>query len=184
MAELNDEQLVDCFRTTEKMEHFDELVRRHIAKVRSMTYAMVLNDADADELTQEVFMRVVRSIQRFKRKARFSTWLHRITMNTTYGFLKKRGRSPLAQVVELPDQPDPIGDPSDAVARNETESRVNEALASLSPPLRAAITLTAIQGMSPADAARAEGCLTATMYWRIHEARRLMRAKLRLQHDE
>jgi DNA-directed RNA polymerase specialized sigma24 family protein len=56
----------------------------------------------------------------------------------------------------------------------ESDARVAKALESLSPPLRAAIVLTAIQGMSMKEAAKAEQCLMATLYWRVHQARKLL----------
>jgi RNA polymerase sigma-70 factor (ECF subfamily) len=62
--------------------------------VRSMLYQMVLNDADADDLTQEVFLRVVRGLGQFDGRARFPTWLYRIVMNTARTFLGKKGKSP------------------------------------------------------------------------------------------
>ena len=61
---------------------------------------------------------------------------------------------------------------------NETDAEVKRALASLSSPLRSAITLTAIQGLNVKEAARIDGCMTATMYWRVHEARKQLKKRL------
>lgn len=60
------------------------------------------------------------------------------------------------------------------------DGQIKQALAALSPRLRAAITLTAIQGMSIEDAAKVEGCLKATLYWRIHEAWRILKDTLKV----
>ena len=147
MGAMDDGQLISQYRETGEIRFFDELVRRHIGRVRSIVYPMVLNDADADELTQEVFLRVVRSIGRFRQNASFSTWLYRITTNTTYSFLKRRARKPFTHTAELPDQPDPTADPLGPIAAGEIDARIRSALASLSPKLRSALVLTAMQGL-------------------------------------
>ena len=178
MDEIRDEQLVDYFRESGEIRHFNELVIRHIGKVRAMIYPMVLNNADADELTQEVFLRVVKGISEFRGKSRFSSWLYRITINTVYSFLRKRSNRPAEHYAEPPEQPNDSSDPADTLMSGETDAGITNALASLSPILRSAITLTALHGMSVREAARAEDCLTATMYWRVHEARRILKKKL------
>ena len=178
MCEIKDEQLVDRFMETGEICYLNELVRKHISKVRAMIYPMVLNNADADDLTQEVFLRVTRSIADFRKKASFSTWLYRITMNTTHSFLRKKSRNPVAHDIEPSEQPDSSSNPAGAMITEETDSQISHALASLSPSLRSAITLTAIHGMSVKEAAVADGCLAATMYWRVHEARKILRRKL------
>jgi len=143
-----------------------------------MIYHMVLNDADADDLTQEVFIRVVHAIGGFRRTARFSTWLYRIAMNTTTDFLRKKQRKPVATEKDLSTLIDNGASPPDQLTARETDTQITEALASLSPCLRAAMTLTAIHGLKAAEAARIEDCAIAIMYWRIHQARRLLRKKL------
>jgi RNA polymerase sigma-70 factor (ECF subfamily) len=178
MNGVGDEQLVDLFVNSGEMRHFNELVCRHISKVRSMIYPIVLNNADADDLTQEVFVRVARSISGFRKRAGFSTWLHRIAMNTTYSFLRKKSRNPVDNNIEAAEQADNSSDPSGAMMTKETDSQISRALACLSASLRSAITLTAIHGMNVKEAAAAEGCLAATMYWRVHEARKRLRGKL------
>lgn len=178
MSTAEDEQLIDLYRETGEIGHFDELARRYVGKVRAMVYPMVLNDADADELTQEVFIRVARAIGAFRREARFSTWLYRIAMNTSHSFIRKRDRNPMGSGETVPDQMDPGADPAGRLAGKEMDHDISGALAGLSAPLRAAIDLVVLQGMSVGDAARIEGCMTVTMYWRVHEARRLLRHKL------
>ena len=179
MVEIRDEKLLDAFIESGEIRHFDELVRRHIGKVRSMIYPMVLNDADTDDLTQEVFLRVVDNISGFRKMALFSTWLHKIAMNTTYSFLRKKSRNFIVNYADTPEQPDNSSPPASNLVAEEIDSQIGNALASLSPSLRSAITLITIQGMSVKEAAKVEGCLAATIYWRVHEARRILRNKLR-----
>ena len=178
MGDASDEELVERFRQSGEVRFFDELVNRHIGRVRGMIYPMVLNGADADELTQEVFLRVAKGLLRFRGRARFSTWLYRIAMNSAHSFLSKRSRSAVEVVADPPDRKDESPGPAEVAAVREKDAGIMAALASLSRPLRAAITLTAIQGMSAREAARVEECPLPTMYWRIHEARRTLRVRL------
>lgn len=181
MDSLTDLELIEGFAGSGEIRYFDSLVRRHIGKVRSMVYPMVLNDADADELTQEVFLRVMRGLSKFQKKAQFSSWLYRITHNTTYNFLRSRKNSPMVDRDEVPDKPDSAANPSAALMNKEFGSEIEAALAELSPVLRSAIMLVGIQGMSTSEAAEIEGCLAATMYWRVHQARKLLNSRLRVE---
>ena len=176
---LSDLQLVVGFVDEGMVSHFDELVGRHMDRVRSMIYPMVLNHADTDDLTQEVFIRVARGLVRFKRRASFTTWLHRITMNTTHSFLRKRNRTMEHMAVDVPESADGAACPAGQLAFKEMDAKIRDALSSLSPVLREAITLTAVNGMAVKDAAGAAGCLSSTMYWRVHQARKILGGKLK-----
>jgi RNA polymerase sigma-70 factor, ECF subfamily len=178
MSELPDAALAVQYQETGDVAHLEELVSRHIGSVRRLIHSIVLNAADADELTQDVFRKVMQGIQDFNGKAQFSTWLRRITLNTTYSFLRRRKASPVETREDPPDAMDRLARPDGELVRHELAAEIEAAMASLSPKLRAAIALTALQGLDVREAARAEGCLAATMYWRIHEARRLLRRKL------
>ncbi len=175
---LNDGGLIHGFRESGEMRYLDALVRRHIGKVRSMVYPMVLNDSDADDVTQEVFVRVARSIGRFRGEAKFSSWVHRIAVNTTMDFLRRRMRRPVESRNEMPELPDPKPGPVRLTASRELGVDIHDALSKLSPRLRAAITMVAIEGMTTRDAAQACGCLPATLSWRVHQARKILREKL------
>ena len=180
-SNASDEHLVTDFQQTGNTDSLETLIRRYIGKIRALIYPMVLNDADADDLTQEVFILVVRAIGGFQRKSRFSTWLYRIAMNTTNSFLRKKQRIPPATDSDLPTLIDQAPIPPDRLAMLEIDHNISEALASLSPCLRAAINLTAIHGLKAVEAARIAGCSIAVLYWRVYQARRLLRMKLRKQ---
>lgn len=144
-----------------------------------MVYQMVLNDADADELTQEIFLRAFRGIEGFQKRARFSTWLFRIALNTTRRFLAKNAKVPLQDGEGMRDRADPAAStPERALLADELSREIALGLASLSPKLRAAVVLTSIQGMGIREAADIERCTVATLYWRIHKARRILRSRL------
>jgi RNA polymerase sigma-70 factor (ECF subfamily) len=167
-----DEELIQCYRTSGSREALEELVSRHIGKVRGLIYPMILDHAATDDLTQDVFLKAIRSLNSFEGRSAFSTWLCRIAMNTLNSHLARRSRSP---VVFQDEVPEPVAGTSAAeqlAVHGETHREIETALKSLSPKLRAAIVLTCLQGKTAGEAARIEGCSAATMYWRIHEARK------------
>ena len=177
----SDEQLVRLFIESGEMTYMDELLARYVGPIRNMVYTMVQHDADADDVTQEVFVRTARAISNFKFKASFSTWLYRIAMNTTKQFLNKRNKSPLQLDEGLEEcHCDTEYQQPDQKLMNGAMSRdVGDALASLTPNFRAAITLIVMEGMSPRAAAKVEGVPVATMYWRVHQARAKLKIDLK-----
>lgn len=166
------------FQQTGEVRHMDELVRRHIAKVRALVFPLVLNDADADDVTQETFLNAMRSIGSFRGQSEVTTWLHRIAVNAAYSLLRRRHRRREVRAEVIPEETDPSAGPDRLAMGSELGVRIEKALGALPASLRAAIALTAISGMSVKEAARVEGCLAATMYWRVFEARRLLRRQL------
>ncbi len=177
-----DERLVEEARQG-SAEAFSELVRRHQRKVHRICHAMTRNASDADDLAQEVFLAAYRSLPSFNRKARFSTWLYRISVNTTLSFLKKRARekdrTEFREDMADADRVSAAADsPEETSVRRELEVRMEEALGTLPPPFRTAFLLVAGRGMSHAEAAEVLGCSENTVSWRLHKARKLVRARL------
>jgi RNA polymerase sigma-70 factor, ECF subfamily len=174
----SDEQLVALFQAAGEPAPIEELLGRYLARINALIFPMVLDETVADDLTQEVFLRTFRGLRAFRAKASFSTWLYRIAMNTTYGYLRLRKREHLTYgiVGSHPDS-DHRG-PERLALQAELDVEIRAALAGLSPRLRAALVLTTMQDLSPREASRIEHCSTATMYWRIHEARKQIRCRL------
>lgn len=181
MTELTDEQLVAEFKATGDLRCFDLLMLRHVARIRSMIYPMVLNHEDADDLTQETFLKIVNALPRYRGQAKFTTWMYRIALNTAIDFIRGNHRRPVtaANVPAVELAADKSASPSDALDLRERDRAIEEAIAALPPRLRAAITLVAIHGLSPGEAAKTAGCLKATMYRRLHDARGRLDAKLK-----
>lgn len=179
MDDKPDDDLIESFIRSGELSHIDALVRRHIGRIRAMIFAMVLNNADADDLTQEVFVRAVNGLPAFGNRSSFTTWLYRIAMNTTHTFLNRKKRNPVENREDPPDAAGPVNAlPLELLIGRESDSQLTAALNELPPTLRSAITLTCIHGFSVKEAAEAEGCLAATLYWRVHRARKLLRATL------
>lgn len=178
-AEPTDLELIAAYRSGGLQRHVGELFVRHLGKVRGMMYQMTLNHADADDLTQEVFLRAAQGLSGFGGRAEFSTWLHRIAMNCAKSFLARRARRSTASMEEAPEPVAPRGERPDCqVAGREMDERVRAALGRLSPKLRAAMVLTVLQDVPMPQAARIEGCALPTLYWRVHEARRQLKHML------
>jgi RNA polymerase sigma-70 factor (ECF subfamily) len=174
----SDADIVASYKASGNPDVLGELLRRHIGSVRSLAYQMTFDDAASDDITQEVFLKVMSGLKSFRNESKFSTWLYRITMNTAHVHLKKQKQlvsnnlSSLAEVVER------SATAEQHAMNDEVLAEIDRALRDLSPKLRAAIVLTAIQQLSPIEAAAVENCSTATMYWRVHQARKLLKRRL------
>ena len=154
----------------------DELVREHIGRVRSFIFPMVCDPELADDLTQETFLKAVRSISQFQNKSKFSTWLCKIAMNTCRDHFRKNkikvSTTSLAQLDETFEAVSHTETPFHNVMNAEMAQDVQAALIELPVQLRAAVTLVYIHGMSAAEAAEVENCTLTTMYWRIHQSKK------------
>ena len=102
-ATVSDEELVAQYRDSRADSALEELIERHVPKVRAMIFSMVLDDNAADDLTQETLLRAIRAIDSFEGRSQFGTWLYRIAMNATRGFLDRQHRSPVVFRAELVD---------------------------------------------------------------------------------
>ncbi len=178
MCKKSDAELLGHFKEQGDVDAFNELVGRHIGRIRSVIYGIVLNNADADDLTQDVFLKAIAGAPRFKNKARFSTWLYRIAVNTATDFLRRKGRCPIDCPGDLSRESGNASCPAGSLMARELDEVVGETLELLSPSLRAAVVLTMIHGFSAREAAKMEGCLPATMYWRVHQARNFLKKRL------
>jgi len=176
---MTDEQLAGSYRRDRNQEDLDLLLRRYVPRLRRMIHGMVLNQNDADDLTQEVFLRAIRGLEQFNGRSKFSTWLYRVAINTAHRFLQRRARSPVRETTALNEPTDPRGrEPDRRAMQAEMQGEITAGLAGLSPPLRAAMVLMTLEGMSAEQAAEIEGCSPGTMYWRVHEARKILKTQL------
>ena len=183
MDERPEDRLVDEARRGGR-DAFAELVRRHERRVYGVCYRMAGDHADADDLAQEVFLTAWRAIGSFRRGSSFYTWIYRIAVNASLTHLKKKGREKTraafdenaAVSVPVPGAP---SSPEGSSALNELKGRVDEAVGSLPARFRASFVLVAGEGLSHRDAARVLGCSENTVAWRMHKARKLLRARLR-----
>jgi RNA polymerase sigma-70 factor (ECF subfamily) len=97
---LSDSELVEQIHSENSRKAFDELISRYQLRVMRICHGFVLHNADAEDLTQDVFIEVFRSIDRFRGDSQFSTWLYRIAVNKSLNFLKKKKREKVFQSIE------------------------------------------------------------------------------------
>lgn len=97
---LSDSELVEQINSKNSRKAFDELISRYQLRVMRICQGFVLHSADAEDLTQEVFIEVFRSINRFRGDSQLSTWLYRIAVNKSLNFLKKKKRENVMQSIE------------------------------------------------------------------------------------
>jgi RNA polymerase sigma-70 factor (ECF subfamily) len=183
MDERPDDILVSEARQG-NVEAFAELARRYQQRIYRLVFGMTRSHQDADDLCQEVFLTAFRSIPGFRQRSSFYTWIYRIAVNLSLNFLKKRGRERERAVFDenlrKEDwERDAAGSPEGTSIRGELQTKMREAVDSLPAHFRASFLLVADQGMSHADAARALGCSENTVSWRMHKARKMLRASLK-----
>ncbi|MDD5247213.1 MAG: sigma-70 family RNA polymerase sigma factor, partial [Candidatus Omnitrophica bacterium] len=71
---------------------FEALVRKYQNRVLNIVYSLIGKDRESEDIVQDVFLKVYHGLESFNGRSRFSTWLYRITVNTTYDFLRRRRR--------------------------------------------------------------------------------------------
>jgi RNA polymerase sigma-70 factor (ECF subfamily) len=158
---------------------WDTVVREHSARVYRLAYRLTGNTHDAEDLTQEVFVRVFRSLPAYT-PGTFEGWLHRITTNL---FLDMARRKQRIRFEGLPD--DTAGQlsgdeptPAQAFDDRHLDSDVTDALRALPPEFRAAVVLCDIEGLSYEEIAAALGVKLGTVRSRIHRGRAQLRRDL------
>ena len=174
-----DEQLVADYLDGGDQDALARLIDRNLDHVRRIVYPMVLNHADTDDVVQEVFVRVVKGLGSFRRDAQFSTWLRRVTVNTVYRFLQQRRKRPQGGEMVCSSEAPCEFQPEQAALRGELDEAIGLALDRLPAELRGALVLTLFEGVTPAELASIEGCSRATVYWRVHRARRTLKKLLK-----
>lgn len=167
---------------------FEILVHRYRGKIYAMIVNMTGNDADAWDLSQEVFLKAWRALPKFEARSQFYTWLYRITHNVTYDWLRKKkiepgmefddalGHQPAAGAVTVPRS---MAEPDHRLAHKETGLRIQEALKQLSPEHRAVILLKEVDGLSYQEIAETAGCSLGTVMSRLFYARKRLQTLLR-----
>ena len=158
---------------------WDDLVRQHSARVYRLAYRLTGNRHDAEDLTQEVFVRVFRSLPSYT-PGTFEGWLHRITTNLFLDLARRRQRIRFEglgdQAVGLLRDGEPT--PAQAFDARHLDTDVQQALEALAPEYRAAVVLCDIEGLSYEEIAATLGVKLGTVRSRIHRGRAQLRTAL------
>lgn len=147
---------------------FDELVRRHKEKVRNIVY-LTLNERDsADDIAQEVFITVYRSLKNFRFESQFTTWLYRITVNKCKDHLRRKTVRRI--IIPFKDNQE---DPGYEISpeNSNTSEIVRNAISKLPDKMRIPLVLKDIEGFSYQEIAETMQCEIGTVKSRIFRAR-------------
>ncbi|NMB95342.1 MAG: sigma-70 family RNA polymerase sigma factor [Clostridiaceae bacterium] len=171
---------------------FEKLIETYQKKVFNIAFGMLNNYDDANDVAQEVFIRIYKSIKNFKGESSFSTWLYRITTNACLDELRKRKNKNVVSIDEdilfeegevtrqiVDDSPTP-----DIIAeQKELREIVNDAIAQLSEEHRTVIMLRELQGFSYEEISNIINCPQGTVKSRINRARSALKNILKSKRE-
>lgn len=200
-------------KITGTTEEFEQLLRRNYSRAYSAAYRMMGNATDAEDLTQEAFMRVWSAFDRYDRSRPFEGWLFRIISNLAIDRWRRHAGMPVcsldaegtggrarssrggrsmgghegsgAPLLACLADERPSAMPEQSYLRSETGRRVRHALSALPGDYRKAVVLADVQGYSYEEIAQYVGCPVGTIRSRLHRGRQLLRQNiLKLQSQE
>jgi RNA polymerase sigma-70 factor, ECF subfamily len=150
-------------------ERQNRFVSEHLRRVFVQIYRIVGNVADAQDLTQETFIKALQHQDQIKDEQKAAHWLSRIATNTAIDFLRRSGRATFCEIDEAPQSH--AESPEDRVLRAEQRNYLEDGLRLLSPRERAALMLRDVEGMPAEEVARRMDCSKATVRSHIANAR-------------
>lgn len=169
---------------------FDRLVQRYHKQAYNIAYRLTGNHADAEDLTQEAFVRAFRFFDNYRRDLPFENWLFRIISNLFVDDLRRRpkvriqsldapvGNDATSESNAFLEIPDTRENPERVVLHEELDEQIQKALASLPKDFRKTVILADIEGMSYEEISEAMHCSLGTVRSRLHRGRKLLRTKL------
>jgi RNA polymerase sigma-70 factor (ECF subfamily) len=184
MAQKSDRELVDEARSGQA-EAFGVLVRRHQKRIYRLAVHLLRDAAEAEDVTQDTFVRAYGALDRFDGRSEPFTWMYRIAVNLSLNVIRakkprRNSTTPDDPRVEglLADAVQSTRDPASHTADRELALALCDGIDELSDTLRTTLVLVSIDGLSHAEAAEVLGCPEGTVAWRVHEARRKLRTHL------
>lgn len=161
---------------------FEELVRRYRPRIFALALHLTGRRSDAEDITQDAFLRAYSKIGEFEGRSEFFTWLYRIALHRALNVKRDRGRRKTVDLedprIELAIKIDAAGDPRRSIELHEVYSHLLAAFDRLTPILRTTVVLTVLQGLSYKEAAVVLESNEGTIAWRVHEARRQMKSTM------
>lgn len=168
---------------------FRELIDDHRDRVFNITYRMLGNRAEAEDVAQEVFITVFKTIDSFREESKFSTWLYRVTVNhckNRIKYLARRHDRDRDELDETSQQqngavnglPVRAANPDKALASAQMEKLLQEAIAALDDDQRAVVILRDVEDLSIEEICEITGLPDGTVKSRLHRARLVLRKKM------
>lgn len=166
---------------------YHELIRPHERSVYKMALSYMKNEADAEDVAQEAFIRAFRNLATFRAEAKFSTWLIRITINEARSRLRRQATVRMDSLDALPDEEGSVSPallldwreiPSETVERNEIRKLLQDAVEGLPEIYREVFLLRDIEGLNVNETAGALNISIPSVKVRLHRARMMLQKQL------
>ena len=175
--------------------NLEEVFRDHAPRIYALARRMLGNDADAEDVTQDVLLQLVRKLHTFRGDSAFPTWLHRVTVNAALAHRRKRAvgeerrvHDPLESLFSDGKHASPIKQwsvpPDKEVLDQETHELIESAISELPETYRDVYVLAEVEGLATAEIAEILGLSTPAVKSRLHRARLIMRAILARHFEE
>ena len=191
LAGLKDDKLIDMLRGG-NTEAYIELISRYQDKAHNLAMRITRNEQDTEEILQDVFVTVYTKIDKFQGKSAFSSWLYRITVNTSFMKLRKRKKhaavglddvSPTATSSWGKDRSD-MSDLNYISTRHELREELQEAIAELPPEYKAIFILRDVDGLSNQEVGEVLDLSVPAVKSRLHRGRNMLRKRLQGFYDD
>ena len=184
MPQPNDRDLVERAAAGDA-DAFGALVRRHQRRIFRLCSHMLRSGAEAEDVTQETFVRAYQAIARFDGRSEPFTWLYRIAVNLSLNAIRARkprraadADDPRVEALLAEERPSVGAAPEASAERRQLAQAMCEGIDLLSDTLRTTLILVCVDGLSHGQASEVLGCPEGTVAWRVHEARRKLRDHL------
>ena len=183
--EVTDQQLVERVQRGDK-HAFDLLVLKYQHKIVGLVGRYLRDQSEVQDVTQEAFIKAYRALPRFRGDSQFYTWLYRIAINTAKNYLVSRSRRPPDTDIDVSEGEfqdnsavlKDIGNPENALATDQLERVIYQAIDDLPDELKVAVTLREFEGLSYEEIAEVMECPVGTVRSRIFRARESIEKKI------
>lgn len=182
MSAADEQQLIGQAKDG-SAEAFRVLVERYMKHAYNVAYSFVNNHDDAEDISQEAFLRVHRSLRSFRGDAAFTTWLYRIIVNLSMNFLNHHKKKTQREVQHT-EIMDTIPDNNPAIAHSlDVQIPIEHALRRLTTLQRTVVTLRHLDGLSTKEVSAIMRCSEGTVKTHLHRGLRKMRTALQYLKD-
>jgi RNA polymerase sigma-70 factor, ECF subfamily len=187
LSELSDRELVERFQAGDK-NVLTELLNRYQSRIYRLSYGILRNPQDAEEVIQEVFLRLFQKLDSFKGDSTFASWLYRVAINTTYMKLREKKGADLLYLdsvsqyldeqIEKHDALDWTSRPDDELLTEESLKIISEVIEQLPEEFKTVLILRDVEGLSTEEVGKLLGLTPPAIKSRLHRARLFLRKRL------
>jgi len=174
MLKMRDDSALAAAAIAGDREAFRRLLERHYETIYRVAYRYLGSPADAEDVAQDVCVTLATKLARFKSRSKFSTWLVAVVINRCRDHLRRRKSSQalMEKYAVLRESDD-----ADQADTDRRTGWLHTTLQSLDPALRETVVLILGEDLSHAEAAKILGCAESTVSWRVHMAKKTLKAQ-------